>query len=46
MKLLNFEFVSLDFVEYLISYSNILLLLFLLLINIDKKVYLTKNNTN
>ena len=46
MKLLNFKTASLDFIEYLISYSNILVLLFLLLINIDKKVYLIKNNTN
>ena len=46
MKLLNFETASLNFIEYLISYSNILILLFLLLINIDKKVYLAENNTN
>lgn len=46
MKLLDFQITSLNFIEYLISYSNILVLLFLLLINIDKKVNLIENNTN
>ncbi len=46
MKLLNFETTSLSFIEYLISYSNILILLFLLLINIKNKDNLTENNAN
>ena len=46
MKLLNFDSISLNFVEYLISYSNILILLFLLLINLNNKVYFTKKIKN
>ena len=46
MKLLNYQTSSLNFFEYLISYGNILILLFLLIINIDNKIYLTESNKN
>ena len=46
MKLINYQTSSLNFFEYLISYANILILLFLLIINIDNKIYLTESNKN
>ena len=46
MKLLNFDSISLNFAEYLISYSNILILLFLLLINLNNKIYFTRDFKN
>ena len=46
ISLFHFDITILNLVDYLISYSNILVLLFLLLRNINNKLNLTKNNIN